>query len=222
MAAMKDLKKCISSYIQDLPLDGDLTLESSRGKRQGHMCMDFLQSIDQTGELTDTSAIPVDVVKYERNVRAERSSRVLDETRYLEFVNARRASFIISPKSALKFREWLRMRSDGNSETPKISSVTYDLLGYMAYETVAQIVDLALLVRQDNLACPGAPFSWYMPATGYSTGHSLDSRQIESAGPLTPAEIREALRRYWTSPIGPAALFTRNTLSHVHTHVLSC
>lgn len=219
--AMKDLKRNISSYIQDLSLDGHLIFESSCGNRQSQICMDFLQSIDQTGELTDTSAVPVDVVKHERNVRAERSSRVLDETRYLEFVNARRASFI-NQKSAQKFREWLRMWSDSNSETPKISSVTYDLLGYMAYETVAQIVDLALLVRQDNLACPGAPFSWYMPATGYSTRHSLDSRQIESAGPLTPAEIREALRRYWTSPIGPAASFTCSASSHAHTHLLSC
>jgi hypothetical protein len=49
----------------------------------------------------------------------------------MEFVNARRASFI-SLKSALKFREWLRMRSDGSSETPKISNVTYDLLGETA------------------------------------------------------------------------------------------
>jgi hypothetical protein len=46
-------------------------------------------------------------------------------------VNARRASFI-SLKSALKFREWLRVRSDGNSETPKISNATYDLLGETA------------------------------------------------------------------------------------------
>ena len=52
--------------------------------------------------------------------------------------------------------------------------------GYMAYETVAQIVDLALLVRQDNLACPGSPFSRYMPATGYSTRHSVDCRQVRT------------------------------------------
>jgi hypothetical protein len=89
VAAMKDLKKNISSYIQDLPLDGELTVESSRGNRQRHVCMEFLQSIDQTGELTDMSAIPVDVVKYERNVRAERSSRVLDETRWVRFLSGR-------------------------------------------------------------------------------------------------------------------------------------
>ena len=53
----------------------------------------------------------------------------------------------------------------------------------MAYETVAQIVDLALLVRQDNLACPGSPFSRYMPATGYSTRHSLDCRQVRTEWP---------------------------------------
>jgi hypothetical protein len=48
--------------------------------------------------------------------------------RYLDFANARRASFT-SLKSGAKFREWLRLRSDGSTEAPKISSVTYDLLG---------------------------------------------------------------------------------------------
>jgi hypothetical protein len=91
---MKDLKKNISSFLQDSPLDVDLTLESSRGKKQSNMCMDFLQSIDQTGELTDTSTIPVDVVKYERNVRAERSSRVLDEARWVSFLSARMCSLL--------------------------------------------------------------------------------------------------------------------------------
>lgn len=221
--AVKDLKKNISGVLQDSSVDWDPTLETScaSGTKQSHVCMDFLQSIDQTGELTDTSAIPLDVVKYERNVRAERSSRMLDDAKYMEFANARRASFT-SLKSVSKFREWLRGRSDGNSEAPKISNITYDLLGYMAYETVAQIVDLALLVRQDNLACPGSPFSRYMPATGYSTRYSLDCRQIEAANPLTPAEIREALRRYWSSPIGPTASFTRNTVSHLHPCLLSC
>jgi len=68
---------------------------------------------------------------------------------------------------------------------PERSNVRYEpsvhlFAGYMAYETVAQIVDLALLVRQDNLACPGSPFSRYMPATGYSTRHSVDCRQVRT------------------------------------------
>jgi hypothetical protein len=91
---MKDLKKNINNYVQDLPLDGDFALESSRGNRQSHMCMEFLQSIDQTGELADMTTIPVDVVKYERNVRAERSSRVLDETRWVPFLSARMCGLI--------------------------------------------------------------------------------------------------------------------------------
>jgi hypothetical protein len=52
------------------------------------------------------------------------------------------------------------------------------LAGYMAYETVAQIVDLALLVRHDSLARPGMPFSRYLPGAGYSTSHTLDSQQV--------------------------------------------
>jgi hypothetical protein len=85
VAAVKDMKKNINSVLRDSSLDGDLMLETSRGsgKKQSHLCMDFLRSIDQTGELTDTSTLPVDIVKRERNVRAERSSRVLDETRWV-------------------------------------------------------------------------------------------------------------------------------------------
>jgi hypothetical protein len=83
VAAVKELKKNISGVLQDSSLDWDVTLETSSAseKKQSHVCMEFLQSIDQTGELTDTSAVPLDVVKYERNVRAERSSRVLDDAK---------------------------------------------------------------------------------------------------------------------------------------------
>ncbi|KDR18882.1 transcription initiation protein SPT3 homolog isoform X3 [Zootermopsis nevadensis] len=221
--AVKDMKKNINSVLLESSLDGDLMLETPRGsgKKQTNLCMDFLRSIDQTGELTDTCTLPVDMVKHERNVRAERSSRVLDETRYLEFVNARRASFV-SLKSASKFRELLQTSSDGNFEALKLSGVTYDLLGYMAYETVAQIVDLALLVRRDSLTRPGMPFSRYIPGAGYSTSHTLDSQQIEFADPLTPAEIREALRRYCSCYIGPGAVFTCSAASHARTRLLSC
>jgi hypothetical protein len=83
VAGVKDLKKNISGVLQDSSLDWDATLETSGapGKKQSHMCLEFLQSIDQTGELTDTSAVPLDMVKYERNVRAERSSRMLDDAK---------------------------------------------------------------------------------------------------------------------------------------------
>jgi hypothetical protein len=87
VAAVKDMKKNINSVLRDSSLDGDVMLETSRGsgKKQSHLCMDFLQSIDQTGELTDTSTLPVDLVKHERNVRAERSSRMMDESRWVLF-----------------------------------------------------------------------------------------------------------------------------------------
>lgn len=221
--AVRDLKNNINSFLGDSSVEEDLLLGPSigSGKKRSRWCIEFLQSIDQTGELTDMSAYPIDIVKYERNVRAERSSREMDHVSYMEFVNARRSSFV-SKKSGPKFREWLRSKSDVNSEVPKISDAAYDLLSYMAYETVAQIVDLSLLVRQDSMARPGVAFSRYMPSAGYSTHQSLDSREIESAPPLTPTEIREALRRYWNSPNGPASPFTRDLTSHVHSRLLSC
>lgn len=47
-----------------------------------------------------------------------------------------------------KFQDWLLQ---GSSEVP-MTSKAWDILSYFAYETVAQIVDLAFLVRRDNEA----------------------------------------------------------------------
>lgn len=63
-----------------------------------------------------------------RNLLYFRTVSTLVVYRYLEFVNARRASFV-SLKSASKFRELLQTSSDGNFEALKLSGVTYDLLG---------------------------------------------------------------------------------------------
>ena len=114
------------------------------------------------------------------------------------------------------------MKPDGNSEGPKIMLISYDLLGYLAYETVAQLVDLALLVRQDKQLRASEPLSRYMPGIGYSTHHNLESWQIETASPLTPAELREAMRRYWSSPVGSGIAFTRNPNNQLDTCLLCC
>lgn len=218
---LKDLRSNMTGILGEATLDPEVAGETPFPKKRSRVCLDFLSSIDQTGELTDTTNLPVDIVKYERTVRAERSSRALDEARYFEFVNARRASFV-SVKSAPKFREWLRIKPDDNSEAPKILNAAYDLLGYMAYETVAQLVDLALLVRQDKQLRACEPLSRYMPGIGYSSSHSVDTQQIETAPPITVAEMREVMRRYWNSPVGPGIGFTRNINCHADNFLLCC
>lgn len=75
--------------------------------------------------------------------RADRFSRTLDPQQYLEFTECRQVNF---NKKAGKFKEWLDCASliDMKPNTPVM-----DVFSYLAYETVGQIVDLALLVKKD-------------------------------------------------------------------------
>ncbi|XP_028412245.1 transcription initiation protein SPT3 homolog [Dendronephthya gigantea] len=79
----------------------------------------------------------------DRLERAERLSRTLDTQQYLEFVECRQANF---NKKAGKFKEWLDY---SNLTDLKPNSPVMEVFSYLAYETVGQIVDLALLVKKD-------------------------------------------------------------------------
>ncbi|KAJ7391476.1 Transcription initiation protein SPT3 [Desmophyllum pertusum] len=70
-------------------------------------------------------------------------SRTLDPQQYLEFTECRQANF---NKKAGKFKEWLDCTSliDMKPNTPVM-----DVFSFLAYETVGQVVDLALLVKKD-------------------------------------------------------------------------
>lgn len=69
----------------------------------------FLDQIDNTGELLENSAI-VDEIKQRRCIRAEIATRTMDEIRYMKFSKARRVSF--ANKNRHKFSDWICL--DGN------------------------------------------------------------------------------------------------------------
>ncbi|KAM7173725.1 transcription initiation protein SPT3 homolog isoform 4-T11 [Macrochelys suwanniensis] len=100
----------------------------------------------------------IDDVKQERMERAERQTRMMDSAQYAEFCESRQLSF---SKKASKFRDWL----DCSSMEIKPNAVAMEILAYLAYETVAQLVDLALLVKQDMAPKAGDPFSHAISAT---------------------------------------------------------
>lgn len=116
-----------------------------KGKRR-KLCEDFLGSIDQTGELTSLLDEEVfDEMKRDRELRADRQSRLMDATQYMEFAAARQASF--GRKYRInKFREWL-LRD--NLTDLKPNAMALEIFSYLSYETIAQVVDMALLVKQD-------------------------------------------------------------------------
>ncbi|KAM8852746.1 transcription initiation protein SPT3 homolog [Synchiropus picturatus] len=131
-------------------MEEDETLEpgASAGNRRQRLAQDFLVWMDQTGELLSLAQRPeVDPVKQERMERLERQTRSMDQSQYLEFCESRQLSFA---KKAAKFRDWL----DCSSLEVKPNSVAMEVLSYLAYETVAQIVDLSLLVKQEAAAKP--------------------------------------------------------------------
>lgn len=115
-------------------------------QRRQRLAQDYLVWMDQTGELLSLAEKPdMDPVKQERLERLERQTRNMDQNQYSEFCESRQLSFA---KKASKFRDWL----DCSSLELKPNSVAMEILSYLAYETVAQIVDLALLVKQEMTA----------------------------------------------------------------------
>lgn len=153
-------------------------------QRRQRLAQDFLVWMDQTGELlTLADRQEVDPVKQERMERLERQTRLMDQTQYSEFCESRQLSFA---KKASKFRDWL----DCSSLELKPNSVAMEILSYLAYETVAQIVDLSLLVKQEMTAKTN-PISHVISASyiHYSTHTEVkkDPDSPEATPPSTPS-----------------------------------
>ncbi|XP_075411130.1 transcription initiation protein SPT3 homolog [Tenrec ecaudatus] len=178
--------KLVKGMDEDELLEDKLSGSSNANKRQ-KIAQEFLSSIDQTGELLAMlEDDEIDEVKQERMERAERQTRMMDSAQYAEFCESRQLSF---SKKASKFRDWL----DCSSLEIKPNAVAMEILAYLAYETVAQLVDLALLVRQDMVTKAGDPFSHAISATFIQYHSSAESSYMkcnpdspENTPPATP------------------------------------
>ncbi|KAF7651112.1 hypothetical protein LDENG_00115590 [Lucifuga dentata] len=153
-------------------------------QRRQRLAQDFLGWMDQTGELLSlVDRQEVDPVKQERMERLDRQTRIMDQTQYSEFCESRQLSFA---KKASKFRDWL----DCSSLELKPNSVAMEILSYLAYETVAQIVDLSLLVKQE-MTSKTNPISHVISASyiHYNTHAEVkkDPDSPEATPPSTPS-----------------------------------
>ncbi|XP_075836812.1 transcription initiation protein SPT3 homolog isoform X4 [Microtus pennsylvanicus] len=171
---IRDYKsKIIKGIDEDDLLEEKLSGSSSTNKRQ-KIAQDLINSIDQTGELLAMfEDNELDDVKQERMERAERQTRTMDSAQYAEFCESRQLSF---SKKASKFRDWL----DCGSMEIKPNVIAMEILAYLAYETVAQVVDLALLVRQDMVSKAGDPFSHAISATFIQYHNSAEGSCLKS------------------------------------------
>ncbi|XP_077976974.1 transcription initiation protein SPT3 homolog [Glandiceps talaboti] len=156
--SMKDLKsKLNKSTSVD---DEDVYAESVTGdikpmvSKRRKISFEFLNTIDQTGELVALfdEEDQVDDIKQERLERAEKQSRHMDTTTYQEYTECRQINF---HKKASKFKDWLDC---SHLVDIKPNPLAIEVLCYLAYETVAQVVDLSLLVKRDMEGLISDPF----------------------------------------------------------------
>ena len=124
----------------------ELTAKPPQQTKRVKLCYDFLSSIDSLGTLLvvfDDNFI--DNIKQERDMRTDRMSNNMSESNYLKFSECRRISFANKSRPT-KFRDWLLKES---TIEIKPNALALEVLQYLAKETVSQIVDLSLLVKQD-------------------------------------------------------------------------
>ncbi|XP_005922538.1 transcription initiation protein SPT3 homolog isoform X1 [Maylandia zebra] len=141
----RDYKSKILKTLEDEDTQAESGPAGANQRRQ-RLAQDFLVWMDQTGELLSLAERQeIDPIKQERMERLERQTRNMDPAQYAEFCESRQLSFA---KKASKFRDWL----DCSSLELKPNSMAMEILSYLAYETVAQIVDLSLLVKQEMTA----------------------------------------------------------------------
>lgn len=161
--------------------------ESNKGDagKRLKLAYDFICSIDGTGDLIalfDEQDF-MDDIKQGRLKRAERMSRCLDSQAYMEYSEARQMSF---SKKITKFKDWLGI---GTSVDIKASTAVIEILSYLAYETVNEIVDLALLVKEDqertDIVSSNKPVS-INPLSEIAKSSSVKQPQIPKGALPTP------------------------------------
>lgn len=176
-------------------------------KRRTHI--DIIKEFDETDEVCQ---IKFDAIDYLRKVRAAKITESMSFEKYEAYHKARCSSFRSGyglGKGFVKLEKWLNP-----TKTLKISLSALEVLCFLAYETVAEIVDAVFFIRQDARKKNGDPFS------KFEGGHfcnpvSLNNAVYIKSGyegvpAITVAEVREVLRRYFNPKVGMNGLFYRN------------
>lgn len=176
-------------------------------KRRTHI--DCIREID---EFDEVSAIKYDTIDHLRKVRAAKITESMTFEKYEAYHKARCSSFRSSyglGKGYVKLERWINPTKEF-----KLVNSALEVLCFVAYEIVAELVDAVFLIRQDAKKKAGDPFS------KFEGGHFCNPVSLSNAvyiksgyegvPAITVAEVREVLRRYFCPTIGMNGLFYRN------------
>lgn len=149
-----------------------------------HNLLDFIESIDETGEFTNNSE--VDNVLLERQIRADRISQALDGKKYIEFSTARHASFSVghTNKDYERLKMWIAPDLEFNEDGMEV-------LAYLAYQTVAELIDYVWLIRMDQ-HCGKDPTNSLPTVSNVANKEQFN---IYNNQCITVDEVREVMRR---------------------------
>lgn len=200
----------------------------SQQTKRVKVCYDYLSQLDEFGEYKKVfNQALYDEIKNQRLRRMDSFTRNMSQVEYVMFTKARQVSFMSRVKPD-RFSEWLL----ANKPHISISMFAFEMIQYLAHETVAQIIDLSLLVKQDAERDPNDPLSVLVTKSAHNNSEkaNLNSHcqqprtfnipyNMTKTTPypkcITPSHIYEALRRY-CSPSGPYKDYqTRNRDSPV-------
>lgn len=181
--------KEVSSSLQSC-VNGDISRDG-KGKI-GKRCQEFLEKIDSGGRLMAAFREEyVDQTYIERLVRNDQVTRGMDDKQYEEYCTARKVSF--RGKYSLKFQENLQNSLNRLGLDQRLDKLFFTVMCYLAYETVGQLVETGLTVRQDtyNRLHSGANNI----EAELNAGQRGAFPALDKSSPLNPAELREAVRR---------------------------
>ena len=152
--------------------------------KRSKACMDFINCIDCMCDLkTSFYEGKFDDIRLQRLQVAEVVTRNMTMKQYEAFCSSRQISYSQNKK---KFSEWLRPVLD--TQKVQLSKFGWESLTYFAYETVAELVHLALLVKSEQYA-----------TTKHSHSSAFESLLLDYTAhtkiPTTTEHINEALRR---------------------------
>ncbi|XP_059052272.1 transcription initiation protein SPT3 homolog [Achroia grisella] len=176
-------------------------------KRRTHI--DIIRELDEYEEVCQ---IKFDVIDYLRKVRAAKITESMSYEKYEAYHKARCSSFRSGyglGKGFVKIEQWINPTKE-----LKITLLALEVLCFIAYETVAEVVDAVFLIRQDAKKKYGDPFSKFEGGhfcNPVSLNNSVYIKSgYEGVPAITVAEVREVLRRYFNPRIGMNGLFYRN------------
>ena len=181
--------------------DGEV--DDNKKKTLMGRCKEFIESIDDTGSLLAAcNEQYFDEFYLERLLKNDKITKGMDEVKYQEYCKARivgfRGSYSVKFQSALEELY--------NSIEMKVEKIAQEVISYLAYETLGQLVEMSLVLRRDSVRDPVSRVtparavnteypSIHIPVSAASGGGGGDTKAELPGHPITPAEIREVIRR---------------------------